>query len=86
MPAAPYTRILLDGVPFWKDNADGKIYYYASGLHPTPENRIHLGSEAEGLASDWEARLTSTLTAYRTAAAAKDRPRPAATASSNASK
>jgi hypothetical protein len=78
MPAAPYTRILLDGIPFWKDNADGKLYYYSSAIHPTPENRIHLGSEAEGLTPDWEERLAPTLESYRTAAAAKDRPAPAA--------
>ena len=67
MPTAPYTRILLDGVPFWKDNADGKIYYYTNNTHPTPENRIFLGSEAEGLVADWQSRLDTVLTQYQSA-------------------
>jgi hypothetical protein len=65
MPTAPYTRILLDGVPFWKDNADGKLYYYTTNTHPTPENRIFLGTETEGLAADWQTRLAPSLKQYQ---------------------
>lgn len=73
MPSTPYTRILLDGIPFWKDNADGKLYYYASSSYPTTEGRIHLGSEAEGLVADWQDRLAPTLKEYQTTQTARTR-------------
>jgi hypothetical protein len=73
MPATPYTRILLDGIPFWKDNADGKIYYYASSSYPTTEARIHLGKEGEGLIPDWQDRLATTLQEYQATQTARIR-------------
>jgi hypothetical protein len=72
---APYTRIILDGIPYWKD-AEGALYYYESSAHPTADTRIQLGTQATGLRSDWEHHLSSSLAAYR--AAARPRTRAAA--------
>jgi hypothetical protein len=76
-PAA-YTRVIVDGIPYWK-SADGYLYYYESSAQPTTENRICLGTEAAGLYSDWQARLEERLQAYRTASTAYNR-QPAAAA------
>ena len=61
---APYTRLLKDGVPYWKDTA-GNLYYYESSALPTTDTRICLGTESSGLFPDWQTRLNSTLEAYR---------------------
>jgi hypothetical protein len=71
---APYTRIIVDGIPYWKDT-EGTLYYYEGSTHPTSDNRIQLGTQANGLRSDWELSLSSTLAAYRTAAAPRARAR-----------
>lgn len=81
MPSAPYTRILLNGIPYWKDNSDSKLYYYESAAHPTPENRICLGTEATGLCADWQTLLAAPLERYK--AAQKPRGRAAAAPSSS---
>jgi hypothetical protein len=62
--APAYTRILLEGIPYWKD-AQGAIYYYESSTQPTEADRICLGTEGTGLVADWEARLAPTLSSYR---------------------
>lgn len=72
---SPYTRILLHGVPYWRDT-EGKLYLFMSTAPPTLETRIQIGTEAEGLAADWQERLAPYLQSYRTAQA----PRPRATA------
>lgn len=71
---APYTRILIDGIPYWKDT-EGALYYYEGSTPPTPDTRIQLGTQATGLRSDWEHTLSSTLAAYRAAAAPRARAR-----------
>lgn len=83
MPAAPYTRVLVDGIPYWRD-ADGKYYYYESGAFPTAEGRICLGSETTGLCADWQSKLEAALATYR--AGLKARPRAAAGAAAPAKK
>ena len=78
---APYTRIILNGIPYWKDAA-GDLYYYEGSAFPTPEGRICLGSETNGLRPDWQDLLSSKLDSYRAAAAS----RPRATAATAAAK
>jgi hypothetical protein len=73
MPATPYTRILLDGIPFWKDNADGKLYYYASSTYPVVETRICIGAEATGLVEGWQDLLAPTLRDYQATQTARIR-------------
>jgi hypothetical protein len=75
MPPAPYTRILLNGIPYWRDNADGKLYYYESAALPTPETRICLGTEATGLCADWQTLLAGPLELYRASLAPRERAR-----------
>lgn len=83
MPAAaPYQRVVLDGIPYWKD-ADGALYYYEGSVHPTPDSRIQLGTQADGLRPDWQQLLSSPLAGYR--AAARSRPRATGTANPRAS-
>jgi hypothetical protein len=78
MPApAPYQRVIIDGIPYWKD-AEGALYYYENSTHPAPDSRIQLGTQATGLRPDWQPLLSSKLADYR--AAAKSRPRAAAAA------
>ena len=79
MPSAtaPYQRIILNGVPYWKDST-GALYYYESSAFPSAESRICLGSVASGLAADWQTKLAAALASYR--AAQKARPRALATA------
>jgi hypothetical protein len=73
--AAAYQRILVDGVPFWKENATGALYYYESAAPPVEgqPNRICLGAESSGLFADWQTKLASALETYRTAAAPRAR-------------
>ncbi len=80
--AAPYTRIILDGIPYWKDAA-GDIYYYEGSAFPTPEGRICLGSQTHGLRSDWQELLSSKLDSYRATAASRPRASGATAAAKN---
>lgn len=65
MPSpAPYQRILVNGVPSWK-NSNGNLYYYETSTPPTEQSRILIGSEATGLNPDWVNRLEPMLRAYR---------------------
>lgn len=76
MPAATpaYTRILYNGIPYWKDTT-GILYYYESSTFPTEATRIALGTEAAGLYADWSERLEERLSTYR----ANEKPRTRAT-------
>ena len=76
MPSQPaaYQRILIEGVPYWKESATGNLFYYESSVPPTTEpNRICLGTESTGLFADWQTRLEDTLKAYRTTATSRAR-------------
>ena len=70
MPA--YQRILLKGVPVWKD-AEGRLYYYENSTPPTHDNKVLIGTEAAGLNSDWQIVLQSYLHTYREGAASRAR-------------
>ena len=64
MPSSLYQRIVIKGVPYWKDSASN-YYYYESSTPPTEETRILIGSEATGINPDWTNRLEPMLRAYR---------------------
>lgn len=66
MPSATpaYTRIVYNGIPYWKDTG-GVLYYYESSAFPTEATRIALGTESAGLYSDWSERLEERLAEYR---------------------
>jgi hypothetical protein len=66
MPAhtAAYQRILVKGIPVWKDK-EGSLYYYESSVQPTEQTRIKIGSESTGLSSDCMELLQSKLESYR---------------------
>ncbi len=73
---APFQRVLVDGVPYWKESATGNLLYYAGSVGnaiPEPAHRICLGTESTGLYADWQTRLADTLAAYRAAAAPRAR-------------
>lgn len=70
--ASAYTRVIKFGVPFWRDTA-GTLHYYETSSPPTAATQIPLGTEADGLYSDWKERLASALTAYRHSQAARPR-------------
>ena len=72
MPPSPYQRILLNGVPAWKDS-EGKLYYYDTQTHPTTDTRICIGTETTGLSSDWQTILQDRLTSYRTTLTSRSR-------------
>ena len=72
MPPHPYQRILLSGVPVWKD-AEGRLFYYESSTQPTSDTRIQIGTEANGLHADWKSLLESRLTTYRGSQASRAR-------------
>lgn len=72
MPPNPYQRILLNGVPVWKD-ATGSLFYYESSAQPTVYTRIQIGTEANGLSPDWKTRLEQKLKAYRETSQARAR-------------
>jgi len=71
MPPNPYQRVIMHGIPVWKD-AEGRLFYYESITPPTPETRIQIGTEASGFNPDWKDLLTHTLSSYR--ASSKSRP------------
>ena len=72
MPPSPYQRILLNGVPVWKDS-EGKLYYYDTQTPPTTDTRICIGTETTGLSSDWQTTLQDRLTSYRTTLTSRSR-------------
>lgn len=74
-PSAPYQRIMMNGVPCWKDG-DGNLYYYETSTHPTEQNRILIGTEATGLNPDWVNRLEPMLRAYRASQKSRTRAAP----------
>ncbi len=74
MPSAssPYTRVIKFGLPFWRDTA-GTLHYYEGSTPPTAATQIPLGTETDGLYSDWKERLGDTLATYRQSQAARPR-------------
>lgn len=64
MPPGPYQRVILNGIPMWKDT-EGRLFYYETATHPTPETRIQIGTEATGLSPDWNVSLEQKLQTYR---------------------
>ena len=64
MPSQPYQRIIMNGVPMWKDT-EGRLFYYESSTHPTLESRIQIGTEATGIAENWQTLLDPRLITYR---------------------
>jgi hypothetical protein len=77
MPANPYQRTLVSGVPVWKD-ASGSLFAYEPNGAVGPK----LGTLADGFAEDWAARLQAGLEAYR----GQLRARPRGSGSSSASR
>lgn len=77
MPA--FQRILVNGVPYWRDAA-GILYYYESSTPPTQESKIRLGADTE-LDAEWDAILEPILTAYRLSITSRSRLPPKAPAS-----
>lgn len=63
MPAA-YQRIIVHGIPVWKDT-EGRLFYYETANPPTEETRIQIGTEAGGFNPDWKDVLESHVKNYR---------------------
>ena len=63
MPAA-YQRIIVHGIPVWKDT-EGRLFYYETANPPTEETRIQIGTEAGGFNPDWKDVLESQVQVYR---------------------
>lgn len=76
---APYQRVLVEGIPYWKDST-GNLYYYESSTYPTEQARICLGTESSGLSADWQTLLEEKLASYRVGLASRSRNTGAATA------
>jgi len=64
MPPSPYQRLIVNGIPVWKDS-EGRLYYYQTSTPPTPENRIQIGTETSGLNPDLKSLLDPYLHSYR---------------------
>jgi hypothetical protein len=56
----PYQRVLVNGVPFWKES--GILYAYEP--NPTPETVLRMGTEL-GLDADWQEVYEARLAEYR---------------------
>jgi len=72
MPPNPYQRIIMRGIPVWKD-AEGRVYYYESAVPPTEANRIQIGTEAGGFNTDWKDILESRVQSYQQKAQSRSR-------------
>lgn len=72
MPPNPYQRVIVNGIPVWKD-AEGKLYYYQSTTPPTADNRIQIGTEATGLNPDLKSLLEPYLRSYRESSVSRGR-------------
>ncbi len=72
------TRVLVEGVPAWK-NAAGDLFYYDQDSSQTP---LQIGT-AGAFADDWAEIVEERLTAYRTSTAAPRQRRVAAPAKKN---
>ena len=57
-------RILFNGVPVWK-SPEGNLYYYESSTQPPMNQRILLGTEADGLRPEWKELLEPHVKAYQ---------------------
>jgi hypothetical protein len=72
MPPNPYQRIIVSGIPVWKD-AEGRLYYYQTATPPTPDTRIQIGTEATGLNPDLKSLLEPHLRSYRESSVSRAR-------------
>lgn len=63
------TRLLVDGVPVWK-NGEGDLFFYDQDLSQPP---LKIGTVAGGFSAGWADTLAERLSAYRVAAAPRAR-------------
>lgn len=63
------TRLLVDGVPVWK-NGEGDLFFYDQDLARPP---LKVGTVAGGFSEGWADALAERLAAYRVAAAPRAR-------------
>jgi hypothetical protein len=59
-------RILFNGVPVWK-SPEGNLYYYESSTQPPMNQRILIGTEADGVLPNVKETLEPQVKAYREA-------------------
>jgi hypothetical protein len=57
-------RVLFNGVPVWK-SPEGNLYYYESSTQPPMNQRILIGTEADGIYPNLKDTLEPYLRAYR---------------------
>jgi hypothetical protein len=68
MPASPYQRVIVNGIPVLIDSE--RNYYY---FETSPTEPIRIGSEATGISADFPQLLATRLAAYRNAVESKTR-------------
>lgn len=68
----PYQRVIVRGIPVWKD-AEGRLYYYETATPPTEATRIQIGTEAGGFNPDWKNLLGPLVQAYQEKAQSRSR-------------
>lgn len=57
-------RILFKGVPVWK-SPEGNLYYYETSTQPPMNQRILIGTEADGIYPNLKETLEPHLKTYR---------------------
>lgn len=73
MPVASgVQRVLVKGVPVWRDAARNLYYYDGSG-EVGAATRIQIGTEASGFFEDWATRLETELADFRARQTARTR-------------
>lgn len=63
------TRVLVEGVPVWRNGA-GELFFYDQNAD---QPALKIGSTEGGFVEGWEAILEERLTAYRAAQTARPR-------------
>lgn len=59
-------RVIFNGVPVWKC-PEGKLYYYESSTQPPMNQRILIGTEADGIHAALKDLMEPHVKAYREA-------------------
>jgi hypothetical protein len=65
-------RILFNGVPVWK-SPEGNLYYYESSTQPPMNQRILIGTEADGVYPSLKETMEPHVKAYREKAEVRTR-------------
>lgn len=64
MPSGAYQRVLVNGVPYWKDSSN-VLYLFESNTPPNNDTRRRIGTVSGGIDPTWKDDLHTFVEQYR---------------------